>query len=363
MGNGHVRYGSYAAAYWRRFCQGHRESLSERDEAGSHHRVAATIPAAKSSRRRDRRRCARGVAHPRGHGLCGNRGTATAGRPVCHVARPAGLRDFRDEPAVSGVAHVCVVRHSGCYGCAPRGHRSQKVCGTGSSRDAGAGWTVSAGGHIEAGLCRRLHLQAGAEGIYFRRCVEHRHQAIAEAIGRRSREGTCLQPALPHASPTGRNPSLAAGLTSLVVLFLVDRFAPRIPGALVVLVGGIAASRLLALHDQGVQIVGNIPAGIPLPGFPVLTWADWLQAAPASVGLALVLFAESIGAARTFAAKNGYDVDANQELRALGFSNAASAIFRGMQVGGGTSGTAANDANGARSQLSSIAASVTVGLT
>jgi len=157
--------------------------------------------------------------------------------------------------------------------------------------------------------------------------------------------------------------TFALGLTALAVLFLVHRFAPRVPGALVVLVGGIAASRLLGLHDQGVQIVGNIPAGMPLPGFPVLTWSDWLQAAPASVGLALVLFAESIGAARTFAAKHGYDIDSNQELRALGFSNAASAIFHGMQVGGGTSGTAANDAHGARSELSSIAASVTVGLT
>lgn len=157
--------------------------------------------------------------------------------------------------------------------------------------------------------------------------------------------------------------TLALGLTALVVLFLVNRFVPRVPGALVVLVGGIAASRLLGLPDQGIQIVGTIPAGLPLPGFPVLTWADWLQVAPASIGLALVLFAESIGAARTFASKNGYDVDANQELRALGFANAATAIFHGMQVGGGTSGTAANDANGARSELSAIAASVMVGLT
>ena len=120
---------------------------------------------------------------------------------------------------------------------------------------------------------------------------------------------------------------------------------------------GIAVSRILELHSHGVHIVGQIPSGLPLPGFPVLTWADWLQAAPAAVGLVLVLFAESMGAARTFASKNGYDVDANQELRALGLANAASAIFHGMQVGGGTSGTAANDANGAQSQVSSIAAS------
>ena len=157
--------------------------------------------------------------------------------------------------------------------------------------------------------------------------------------------------------------TLAAGLVALAVLFAIDRYIPKLPGALVVLVGGIAASRWLELHNHGVQIVGVIPAGLPMPGFPVLTWSDWLQAAPAAVGLALVLFAESIGAARTFASRNGYDIDADQELRALGLANAASAIFRGMQVGGGTSGTAANDSNGAKSQVASITASAAVALT
>jgi len=157
--------------------------------------------------------------------------------------------------------------------------------------------------------------------------------------------------------------TVAVGLAALAVLIAVDRWLPRIPGALVVLVGGIAVSRAFELHSLGVHIVGQIPAGLPRPGLPVLTWAEWLQAAPAAVGLVLVLFAESMGAARTFASKNGYEVDANQELRALGLANATSAIFHGMQVGGGTSGTAANDANGAQSQVSAIAASATVALT
>ena len=157
--------------------------------------------------------------------------------------------------------------------------------------------------------------------------------------------------------------TLVVGVVALLTLFLVDRFLPRIPGALAVLVGGIVASRLLGLHEHGVDIVGDIPAGLPMPGFPILTWSDWLQVAPASAGLGLVIFAESIGAARTFASKNGYDIDADQELRALGLANATSAIFRGMQVGGGTSGTAANDANGAQSEVSAIAASLTVVIT
>jgi SulP family sulfate permease len=154
--------------------------------------------------------------------------------------------------------------------------------------------------------------------------------------------------------------TVAVGASGLVVLFSVDHFIPRVPGALVVLVGGIAASRILQLAEHGVQIVGVIPAGLPRPGLPILTWNDWLEAAPAAVGLVLVLFAESMGAARTFAGKNNYDIDANQELKALGFANFASGIFRGMQVGGGTSGTAANDSNGATTQLSSIAASAAV---
>lgn len=157
--------------------------------------------------------------------------------------------------------------------------------------------------------------------------------------------------------------TLSAGLAALGMLIAVNRWLPRIPGSLMVLIGGIVVSRTLDLHSHGVHIVGTIPSGLPLPGFPVLSWSDWLQAAPAAVGLALVLFAESMGAARTFASKNGYEIDANQELRALGLANAASAIFRGMQVGGGTSGTAANDANGAQSQVSAIAASATVALT
>jgi len=157
--------------------------------------------------------------------------------------------------------------------------------------------------------------------------------------------------------------TLVVGIAALALLFLIDRFIPRAPGALVVLVGGIAASRLLQLHEHGVHIVGDIPAGLPVPGFPMLNWGDWLQVAPAATGLALVIFAESIGAARTFASKNGYDIDADQELRALGLANATSAIFRGMQVGGGTSGTAANDANGAQTQVSAIAASTTVAIT
>ena len=154
--------------------------------------------------------------------------------------------------------------------------------------------------------------------------------------------------------------TLATGAVALAILFIVNRYFPRIPGALLVLIAGIFVSRVFLLHSHGVDIVGVIPAGLPRLTFPMLAWTDWLQAAPAAVGLTFVLFAESLGAARTFAIKNAYNVDPNQELRALGIANAASAIFHGMPVGGGTSGTAANDSNGAKSEVSAVAASLMV---
>ena len=171
-----------------------------------------------------------------------------------------------------------------------------------------------------------------------------------------------LWQSLTHASQSNLW-TLATAAVALAALFLLDRYLPRIPGALLVLAVGIVVSKVLGLHNHGVEVVGVIPAGLPHPDFPMLTWADWLQAAPAAVGLALVLYVESVGAARTFASKNNYDIDPNQELRALGVANVTSAIFHGMQVGGGTSGTAANDSNGAKSQVSSIAASLMVMLT
>jgi MFS superfamily sulfate permease-like transporter len=73
--------------------------------------------------------------------------------------------------------------------------------------------------------------------------------------------------------------------------------------------------------------------------------------------------AEALAAARTFAAKNNYEIVPNQELCAMGMANIASGLFGGMIVGGGMSGTAANDAAGARTQISTITSAVFVGLT
>lgn len=63
-------------------------------------------------------------------------------------------------------------------------------------------------------------------------------------------------------------PTLTLGGASLVVLVLLRRWAPRLPGALIVAALGIAAVAALGLHDRGVAVLGPVPAGFPIPRLP-----------------------------------------------------------------------------------------------
>jgi len=155
----------------------------------------------------------------------------------------------------------------------------------------------------------------------------------------------------------------AIGAAALIALFAIGKYLSRLPGALIVLVAGVLAARILGLQHHGVHLVGNIPSGLPSLKLPRVTWSEAMELIPASIGLALVLYAEALGAARTFAIKNGYDIDPNKELYALGLANVFAGFFGGMNVGGGTSGTAMNDSSGARTEVSTMVSSGVVILT
>ncbi len=148
--------------------------------------------------------------------------------------------------------------------------------------------------------------------------------------------------------------TLAVGLAALVITFGLGAIAPRVPSALVVFIGGILASKYLGLEQHGVEVVGLIQGGIPQLSFPAIGMDAWQDVFSGAVGIVLIMYAEALAAGRTFAAKFKYDIDANQELASLGMSNIVSGLFQGFVVGGGMSGTAANVAGGARTQVSTI---------
>ena len=148
--------------------------------------------------------------------------------------------------------------------------------------------------------------------------------------------------------------TLALGVAALAVIFALRAVAPKAPAMLVAVVLGIAAVSVLGLQDHGVQIVGEIPDGLPRPSFPSFGLGDITDLLPDAVALALIAFAESIAGARAFAAKHGYEVNADQELVALGVANLGAGLFQGFSVDASLSRSAVADASGVKSQLSGV---------
>jgi MFS superfamily sulfate permease-like transporter len=149
--------------------------------------------------------------------------------------------------------------------------------------------------------------------------------------------------------------TLVIGALSLTVVLVLRRWLPLVPGSLVAVLLGIAAVAIFNLDARGVAIVGHIDSGLPHLGMPDVPKAhDYLPLTGSAVGVLLVGYAEGLGAAKTYAARAGYDIDPNRELLGMGAANLASGLSSGMVVNGSLSKTAVNGGAGARSQLSGV---------
>jgi high affinity sulfate transporter 1 len=144
------------------------------------------------------------------------------------------------------------------------------------------------------------------------------------------------------------------GLVSLALILVLQAVSPRAPGALIALVAGILASRALDLEDHGVATLGTIAASMPEVDLPRVTFADVERLFAGALGLSLLAYAESIAAARSFAARHRYEVNANRELIALGASNIGSGLLQGFAIDASVSRTSVADGAGQRSQLAGL---------
>lgn len=148
--------------------------------------------------------------------------------------------------------------------------------------------------------------------------------------------------------------TLVVGLLSLAIVLGLRMWRPVIPGSLVAVAFGIGAVALFDLGSQ-IAIVGEIQSGLPKFGFPEgATLADYGAMAPQAVGVMLIGFVEGLGAAKTYAARNHYEIDTNRELIGLGAANIGAGLSGGMVVNGSLSKTAVNGSAGARSQISGL---------
>ncbi|HEX7566622.1 MAG TPA: SulP family inorganic anion transporter [Bradyrhizobium sp.] len=155
---------------------------------------------------------------------------------------------------------------------------------------------------------------------------------------------------------------LVVGVVAILLLLLGDRLFPGRPVALGVVALSIAAATLLGLPALGVPTTGEIPAGLPSLAGPALRLRDVEGIIPLAAGCLLLAYIEGVSAARAFAAKHGYPLDARQELLGIGAANLAAAMGQGFPVAGGLSQSAVNDKAGARTPLALVFASITLAL-
>ena len=159
-------------------------------------------------------------------------------------------------------------------------------------------------------------------------------------------------------------PTVVIGLVALAALFAIKRFLPRVPGALVVMLAAIALSALLDWEGGGIHVVGDIPAELPNLSIPEVPDADVLgDLLVGALAVVVVAFAESFAAAKKYASKFGYQVDANQEMIGLGAANLGAGLSGGFVVDGSLSKTAAGVEAGQKSQMTIVFAAVFVLIT
>ncbi|MGO9395821.1 MAG: SulP family inorganic anion transporter [Desulfobaccales bacterium] len=150
--------------------------------------------------------------------------------------------------------------------------------------------------------------------------------------------------------------TLIMGGSCLLGLLLCRLFFRFLPDAVVV--AGLATGAVIwwNLGTQGVQLVGWVPAGLPHPGLPPVSFEDIVKLFPIAMGVALVSFVDTTITGRAFSVRGGYQLDHNQELIALGLANVGNGLFQGFAVGASHSRTAVNMMYGGRSQFAGLVA-------
>ncbi|MGA0402305.1 MAG: SulP family inorganic anion transporter [Flavobacteriaceae bacterium] len=158
--------------------------------------------------------------------------------------------------------------------------------------------------------------------------------------------------------------AIILGVAAILIIKAIKKWSPRIPAALVVTLLGIIITYAFNLSEHGLNIVREVPSGLPKVGLPEFSMNRINDLAPVALTLALIAFMEAISVAKAIEERKGLqEVRPNQELIAIGMANIVGSIFQSYPVTGGFSRTAVNDQAGASTPLASIISSVIVGLT
>lgn len=158
--------------------------------------------------------------------------------------------------------------------------------------------------------------------------------------------------------------TLTIGVVSILILVFLKRLTEKVPPALVVVVLGILSVKFLNLEQFGVQIIGEVPEGLPAFRMPHFNKEIMIELFPVAITLSFIAFLEAVSVAKAIELKHdNYKVAPNQELFAIGIGNVVGSFFQTYPATGGFSRTAVNNQVGAKTPLAAIISGIVVGFT
>ena len=146
----------------------------------------------------------------------------------------------------------------------------------------------------------------------------------------------------------------AVGIAGIVLILVLQRWLPKVPAVLIMVLLAIAATSVFSLADHGVSLVGVLPKGFPPLTIPHVRLADLGPLFAGALGIALVSLADTISTASAFAARTGQEIRGNQEMIGIGAANLAAGLFQGFPVSTSGSRTAVAERSGAKTQLTGV---------
>jgi high affinity sulfate transporter 1 len=152
----------------------------------------------------------------------------------------------------------------------------------------------------------------------------------------------------------------AVGIAGIVLILVLQRWLPKLPAVLIMVVLAIVATTVFSLADHGVDLVGVLPKGFPPLTIPHVRLADLGPLFAGAAGIALVALADTISTASAFAARTGQEIDGNGEMIGIGVANLAAGLFQGFPVSTSGSRTAVAERSGAKTQLTGVTGAVVI---
>ena len=150
------------------------------------------------------------------------------------------------------------------------------------------------------------------------------------------------------------------GIAGIALILVLQRWLPKVPAVLIMVVLAIAATTVFSLADHGVSLVGELPKGFPPLTIPHVRLADMGPLFAGALGIALVSLADTISTASAFAARTGQEIDGNGEMIGIGAANLAAGLFQGFPVSTSGSRTAVAERSGAKTQLTGVTGAVLI---